>query len=485
MSERRHQHGPDDRRGYQGVILLVTLVILVILSTLGYTLCVQVAARRHRDQFVIDYSIARHACASGLKYALASMGNLQFDLVSRPNEPDFSDVFALSEPQYQKLLEQAAAAKWAADSNLVQEGLGQKPPDRDSLKEAAQKDAGKKAAATEAGKKAAKKSSKKKTAQDHSKKKAARLGDVNDVNDVNDYDPNSESLADSMPAQIRGPYGPVWPLVTEPMEFEIGSAKVKIEIEDENAKYPLGWVMIADEKLKPEVAAGWATFCEWMGYSAQEIGLLNEEFAKIGKTKPFKTEFKQETEAVEPPAALRSKITRPTPGAPSTIARRTVTRKPITVEEQMDRQNKEYAKLLHSSIINKDLLSRPSIASDTRKESALKYLGLWATRNVNINSAPRQVLEAALTFGSVADAPKIAQEIIQRRQVKPVSDVNELKQAVPRYSTALDDCRTFIAVRSTVFTIRITAVSGVARVTALAAVAKEGDKVQQIAVISD
>jgi len=32
------------------VILLITLVILVILSTLGYTLCAEVAARRHRDQ---------------------------------------------------------------------------------------------------------------------------------------------------------------------------------------------------------------------------------------------------------------------------------------------------------------------------------------------------------------------------------------------------------------------------------------------------
>jgi hypothetical protein len=476
MGERRYQHGPDNRQGYRGVILLVTLVILVILSTLGYTLCVQVAARRHRDQFVIDYSIARHACASGMKYALASMGSLQFDLVSRPNEPDFSDVFALSEPQYQKLLEQAAAARWAADSNLVQEGLGQQPPDRDSLKEAARKDAGKSTTVTEAGKKTTKKGS---------KKNAVRSGDMNDIYDVNAYDPNREPFVESMPAQIRGPYGPRWPLVMEPMEFEIGSAKVTIEIEDENAKYPLGWALIADEKLKPIAAAGWATFCEWMGYSPAEIGVLNESLAKIGKTKPFKTEFKQETEAVEPPPALRSKITRPVPGARSTIARRTITRKPVTVEEQVDRQNKEYSELLHSSIINKDLLSRPSIASDTRKESALKYLGLWATRQVNINSAPRQVLEAALTFGSAADAPKIAQEIILRRQLKPVTDVNELKQAVPRYSTALDDCRTFITVRSTVFTIRITAISGVARVTALAAVAKEGDKVQQIAVISD
>jgi hypothetical protein len=404
------------------------------------------------------------------------MGGLQFELVSRPNEPDFSDVFVLTEPQYQKLLEQAAAAKWAADSNLVQEGLGSKPLDRNSLKEAAQKEVGKKTAPSEAGKKGSKKSAKKKT---------ARPTDVNEVNDVNEYDPNSESLADALHAQIRGPYGPPWPLVTEPMEFEIGSAKVTIEIEDENAKYPLGWVMIADEKLKPEVAAAWTTFCEWMGYRTEEIGLLNEGLAKVGKTKPFKIEFKQETEAVEPPAALKSKITRPVPGAPSTIARRTITRKPVTVQEQMDRQNKDYSRLLHSSIINKDLLSRPSIASDTRKESALKYLGLWATRNVNINSAPRQVLEAALTFGSAADAPKMAQEIIQRRQVKPISDVNELKQAAPRYSAALDDCRTFIAVRSTVFTIRVTAVSGVARVTAIAAVAKEGDKVQPIAAISD
>ena len=484
MSERRHQRGPDNRQGRRGVILLVTLVILVILSTLGYTLCVQVAARRHRDQFVIDYSIARHACASSLKYALASMGSLQFDLVSRPNEPDFSDVFALSEPQYQQLLKQAA--KLAADNKLAQDDLGQQPLDRDSLKAAAQENAGQKAAATEAGKKATKKKDSRKTAPEQAKKKkAARPGDVNDFNDVNDYDPNSESVVGLKPAEIRGPYGPRWPLVAEPIEFEIGSAKVKIEIEDENAKYPLGWVMIGDEKLKPIVAAGWATFCEWMGYSTGEIGLLNQDFAKIGKTKPFKTEFKQETEAVEPPAALKNKITRPVPGAPSTVARRTITRKPVTVEEQMDRQNKEYAKLLHSSIVNTDLLSRPSIASDTRKESALKYLGLWATRNVNINSAPRQVLEAALTFGSAADAPKIAQAIIQHRQIKPVTDVNELKQAVPQYSNALDDCRTFIVVRSTVFTIRVTAVSGVARVTALAAVAKEGDKVQQIAVISD
>jgi hypothetical protein len=461
MNERLRKQGRDNRPDHRGVILLVTLVILVILSTLGYTLCVQVAARRHRDQYMIDYSIARHACASGLKYALASMSGLQFDLISRPNEPDFSDVFALSEPQYQKLLDQLAA-RLAADSNLAPEAWA-----KDS-KNKTRKDA--------AGKKAVK---------ENSRKAAAQARDANDVNDVNEFDPNGGYLAHVKPPEIRGPYGPPWPLVTEPMEFEIGSAKVKVEVEDENAKYPLGWVMIADEKLKPEVAAGWATFCEWMGYASDEIGLLNDGFAKIGKMKPFKIEFKQETENVEPPANVRSKITRPAPGISSTAARRTVSRKPVTVAEQIDRQNKEYAKLLHSSLVNRDLLSRPSILSDTRKECAMKYLGLWASRHVNVNTAPRQVLEAALTFGSAAEAPKIAQEIIQHRQEKPIGDVNELKQAVSRYSTAIEDCRTFLTAKSSVFTIRVTAISGVAQVTVMAAVSKEGDKVQPIAIISE
>lgn len=90
-----------------------------------------------------------------------------------------------------------------------------------------------------------------------------------------------------------------------------------------------------------------------------------------------------------------------------------------------------------------------------------------------------------MTFGSAANAPKIAEEIIQRRREKPVGDVNELRQTVPRYSNAIDDCRTFITAKSTIFTIRVTAVSGVATATAVAAVSKEGDKVQPIAVILD
>ena len=107
----------DNGRDRPGVILLITLVILVILSTLGYTLSVRVTARRHRDQYTVDYSIARHACASGMSTRWRPWKDLEFDLISRPNEPDFSDVFALSELEYQKLLLQMEL--YAGRANLA------------------------------------------------------------------------------------------------------------------------------------------------------------------------------------------------------------------------------------------------------------------------------------------------------------------------------------------------------------------------------
>lgn len=434
MSRRPDRQEEGNRRDCQGVILLITLVILVILATLGYTLTVRVAARRHRDQYLIDYSIATHACASGLKYALASMKDLEVQLISRPNEPDFSDVFAMSEPQYQELLAQMELN--LTDGNSPEVDLGE-----------------------------------------------TMMG-ARDFDDLNDVDPNRALASNPKPPEIPGPYGAPWPLVTEPVEFEIGSAKVKIEVEDENAKYPLGWAMLEDENLQAEAAVGWVTFCEWMGYTATEIDSLTADLGKVREVRPFKVEFKAESESVAAPASLRSRTSRAssTRGAPASP---TVRRKTISVSDQIARQNKEFATLFHSSMIDADLLARPSVVSDSRRESAMKYLGLWATRRVNINTAPRHVLEAALAFGSIADAPKIADAIIQQRKVNPVGDVNELKRTILGYSDSIDDCKDFVTTTSTVFTIRVTAVSGVAKATALAAVSKEGDKIEQIAVICD
>jgi len=429
MRELPHRHDADSRRDPPGMILLITLVILVILSTLGYTLSVRVAARRHRDQYVIDSCAARHACASAMKYALASVNDLDFKLISRPNEPDFSDLFALSEEEYQKLLVQMGeylASQGAADDNDVQR------------------------------------------------------------NDANEEDAWMSSSSSSDLVEIPGPYGPPWPLVTEPVKIEMGSATVIITIEDENAKYPLGWALLADEKLKDRAGAGWTSFCEWMGYSAQEIKELTQDLSGIGEIKPFQMEFKAENVQPQPATNVRNRSSSRLTPVNSAVSRRTVTtKKTVTPQEQQQQQNVEFSRLFHSSLLNTALLSRPSIESDTRKESAMKYLGTWATRHVNVNTAPRNVLEAAMSFGTVVHAPRIAEAVIQQRKIKPIEDVNDLRSVSLAYADSIEEARDFLVTSSTVFTIHVTAVSGAAQATAVAAVSKEGGKFQQIAVVCD
>jgi len=424
----------------------VTVVFLVVLATLGYTLSSRVATRRHRDRYVIDYCKARYACDSALKYAVASLEDLKPELISRPNEPDFSDVFALTEPEYQKLLAQFGAQ----DANQKTGGSSDAGDmvDTNNIRDT---------------------------------NDANNIGDANDANNLARSE-RTANLTDSNSVAIRGPYGPPWPCVTQPLDLEVGSAKVKVEIEDENAKYPLGWFLLDDEKIKREAQVSLETFCEWMGFNSAQIDSLKQELEQIREIKPFKLDFKPITKPASPP---------PTATTPSgTRSRRktsvqTTAKKTISVSDQVDRQYADFAKLFHSSLIDMDLLARPTVVSESRKESALKYTGLWASTKVNINTAPRHVLEAAFTYGGTSDAPNIAEQIIQRRRTKPFESIEDLRKSLFRYSDSIRKCENFITTASSLLTIKVTAVSGVAKASAVAAVTKEGNKIKPIAVISD
>jgi len=150
------------------------------------------------------------------------------------------------------------------------------------------------------------------------------------------------------------------------------------------------------------------------------------------------------------------------------------------VPQQITEQTTHFAKLFHSSLIDTEVIARPYI--EGRKESALKYMGMWGSRKVNINTAPRHVLEAAFIFGG--DQVEIAQEIILRRQIEPFADIEDLKRALLRYGASIGKCEKYITTVSTFFTIRVTAVSGVAKTSSVIAITKEGNKVQRIAVIN-
>jgi len=416
--------------------LLVTLVVLVVLSTLGYTLTNRVAAQRHRQQYIMDYCKARYGCDSALKYALATLEDLQPELISRPNEPDFSDLFFLSEQEYQDLLSESTTY------NGIPKKTGSNYFDS--------------------------------------------YGNTNDISD-SDAD-EADELSRFIPIVISGPYGPPWPYVTEPIEFEIGSAKLRIEIEDENAKYPLGWMLLTDKNVQLEVEAGFETFCEWMRLGTNEISAMKKQLKEVSQIKPFKLEFKPISTYVKNDSKEESKSKQSTKKGRAAVrqqrsARQRRSRKTISVANQLARQNADFARLFHSSLIDTEMLARPTIVSESRKESALKYISRWACTKVNVNTAPRHVLEAAFTFGGLSDAPKIAEEVIQRRRVQPFADLDDLRRSLLSYSDSIKKCEDYITTTSSFFTIKVTAVSGVAKASAVAAITKEGDKVARIAVV--
>ncbi|MHC4693524.1 MAG: hypothetical protein ACYS67_12350 [Planctomycetota bacterium] len=432
-----------------GIVLLVTLVLLVVLSVLMFNMSTLMSAQRHRDKYIIDYQSARYARDSAVKYALATLSDMNTPiLIERPNEPDFSDLFMLDDQQYEEFL-----AAWAEfdEERLLSEN--ERDVDRES---------------------------------DSPDFSDLDPNDVNSLEDINSTD-YFDSFGDSNEPNafgVRGPYGPPWPFITKPVEIEIGTAKVRIEIEDENAKYPIGWAMMDDKKIKREAVAGLETFCEWMDFNDVQIDSLKDQLKEVSEIKTFKVEFKNKSQITRVPT------TTPTTSSSSSRTSRSrvrpprmrTVRKTITAAEQIAQQSSDFSKLCHSSLIDRELLARPIIISETRQESALKYMGMWATRKVNINTAPRHVLETAFIYGG--DADQIAEEIIQRRRIKPFADIEELRRELFRYSVAIEKCEKYITTASSVFTIKVTATVGVAEATAVIGITKEGQKARRIAVIS-
>ena len=82
------------------------------------------------------------------------------------------------------------------------------------------------------------------------------------------------------------------------------------------------------------------------------------------------------------------------------------------------------------------------------------------------------------------DADNIAEEIIQYRRIEPFKDVEELREKLFKYSESIEKCEQYIVTASNFFTIRVTVVSGVAEASAVIAITKNADTIEQIAVVN-
>ncbi len=139
--------------------------------------------------------------------------------------------------------------------------------------------------------------------------------------------------------------------------------------------------------------------------------------------------------------------------------------------------------MMHSSLLDTEKLAWAIPDTGDRYESPLKYMALWGSQRININTAPRHVLEAAFTFGG--DAREIADEIIQMRMKKPFKDIAQLKEKLYGYNDSIRQAEPYICTQSKFLSVKVTATTGSATVSSVATVIKEGKTAQRIAILGN
>ncbi|MBN1457404.1 MAG: general secretion pathway protein GspK [Sedimentisphaerales bacterium] len=430
--------------------LVMALIVLVILASIVYALSARIATASHRRQYFIDYQKARYAADSAMKYALISFKKTNPKIIDRSNSPDFSDLFTLSRLEYRQLLEEWAQQQYEK-ALLEQLENGEQTEKTNEIESSLSSLFG-------------------------------LLGlDPNSPDDPFELSEEEDDLyVDPNDLEIPGPYGPKWPLITEPIEFNIDQTKITIEFEDENAKMPLTWAITSDKEVNRQAQAALQTFSEWMQMDESQIAELALQLDDIGEIKQFKLDPKDivETKTTTRSAAARRTASRRTRTA--TTAKTTTTKK--TLVRTAIHHTTDFAKLFHSSILNLNTLALPITDTGKRYEAPIKYLALWGSQRVNINTAPRHVLEAAFTFGG--DAEEIANEIITLRKEKPIKDINDLKSRLYAYNDSIEKTKNYITTSSTFFSIKVTAQSGRAKTAAIATVVKEKNRFERVAIIT-
>ncbi|MHC4882570.1 MAG: hypothetical protein ACYSOH_03965 [Planctomycetota bacterium] len=451
-----------------GFILLVTMIVLVVLTTLAAGLSVHLSLAKRRQQYRIEYQRSRYGADSAMKYILSVLPTRNFTLLeSRLEQPDFSDLFWMNEIEYAEFI--AAWAETATDEQIegvLKEGASLTTPVPLSDAEMASR-------------------------------LTLLFGGGSDANEMGmDAYNTAEQLylveLDPNDVVVPGPYGVPWPNAAEPIHLEMGPCKVTITIEDENAKMPLSWLVTSSEDANKRSENALKTFCEWMSWNPDQLREMEthvrDAMDKIAEKKTFKLNpspilLKTATKRTVSTRARTSRVRQASQRRRTATTSRTISRV-TTKERPVIAHTTDFAKLFHSSLLNREILARPLPDTGERMESPLKYLSLWGAQRININTAPRNVLEAAFSLAIDAfDLPEFTQEVIEKRKEKPLVSIDELAELGGLDTETMDNLKNYLTTTSTFFQLQVTSQSGNARSSAVATVVKEGKNVQQLMIL--
>ncbi|OQY04279.1 MAG: hypothetical protein B6I25_07165 [Planctomycetales bacterium 4572_13] len=450
-----------------GFVLLVTMIVLVVLASLTTGLAVQMSMAKRRQHYMIEYQRARYGLDSAMKYILNTLPDKNFTLATRDEQPDFSDVFLMNTGEFSEFI--ASWAETATDEQIeavLREGASLTQPQPLSSEDMVSGLLSLFGGGTDN--------------TSDANNMGADLYDEDEQLYVVELDPND--------VVVPGPYGAPWPLVAEPIDLEIGSCNITITIADENAKMPLSWLVTDSKEANKQAENALKTFCEWMSWDQRQLHDLEAEITgamdEIHKKKVFKLNpgpiiQKTTTRTARKPATSRrtTRSRRRTSRQSRTTTRTTTKTRPAIAHTT------DFAKLFHSSLLDREFLARPLPDTGQRIESPLKYLSLWGAQRVNINTAPRHVLAAAFSLAMDSfDLPEFTQKVIEARKEKPLQKIEELKELGGLDADTMKKLENYLTTTSTFFQIRITSRSGNAHSSAVATVVKEGKKTQQLAI---
>jgi len=458
---------PRQRAGFA---LLLSMIVLVVLASVAAGLSLQLTMAKRRQQYMVEYQRARYGLDSAIKYIFTEMPVRTFKLQSRADVPDFSDICWMDEPAYAQFVNAWLAA--ATDEQV--EAVLKEDDEEDAAGMSDENLASWLSSLFGAG------------AAD------TTAGDPNDPDNpdaLDDLQAQDVIIVDPNDIMVPGPYGPAWPNVCEPIELTIGTCRVTITVEDENAKMPLSWMVTNFKDVNKQAEHSLRTFGAYLQMTGEDITQLQASLEEIYKEKMFRVSANQTLLQDKPTAQAapatqfsRRTYTRTAPGqrtpAAASNSQQAAAQRPASAHAT------DFAKLFHSSMLNHEPLMRPLLDTGERVESAGKYLSLWGAQRININTAPRPVLEAAFLLALDAfEAPELAQKVIDIRKEKPFTKIDELKDVGMLDTESFNNLKNYIAVSSSFFKIRVTSSSGSAVTSAVATVIKEGKNVQPLAVM--
>jgi hypothetical protein len=308
--------------------------------------------------------------------------------------------------------------------------------------------------------------------------------ETNDLPDPNDLlDPNG--LADpNQWLDLSEPVGLEALLVLLEKEIDVGDVKVSIEIHDENAKWPMLWLIPNgspfSQKRNSQAVKEFDELADLLQVDQNDAAAIKRLAKEIGS----KVNMPPAEIFVQKVGSDKSKKKRRTRRSRRSVRRRRVSHAKRTQEaKQRKRSMVQFTQIFHEKLSEDPELFTLKKELMGKEGTLLDYLGFWGHNKLNINTAPIEVLESAYSLLGVG--PEQIQAIEGYRQQQKFKKTSQLIDVIGIDRKVAERIRPISTINSDTFTIKITAQLGRTRHNVIGVVNYNRGRLETLAMINN